>query len=59
MESKIIKSYKGFEIEKSWDIKADGTINKNTVIYTAYDDGDLFDSCENIAGLKKKIDSYL
>ena len=36
MAVKSLKSYKGFDIEKSYDEKPDGTIKKDTIIYTAY-----------------------
>lgn len=59
MESKMLKPYKGMEIEKSYDLKADGTIKKDSVIFTAYDtEGNVFDGAETLAELKKKIDRY-
>lgn len=58
-ESKLLKPYKGFTIEKSCHTNPDGTIKKDTVIYTAYDrEGDVHDGAGTLAGLKKKIDSY-
>ena len=33
MEVKLLKPYKGMEIEKSYELKADGTIKKDTIIY--------------------------
>ena len=59
MTTKLLKPYKNFEIEKSYDENANGTIDKNTVVYTAYDsDGDLYDAAKTLSGLKKKIDNY-
>lgn len=62
MTSKVLKPYKGFQIEKSYEEKADGTIKKDTIVYTAYTDDDdnaLFDAANTLADLKKKIDDYL
>lgn len=59
MEVKALKPYKRMKIEKSYELKADGTIRKDTVIYTAYPlDGGLFDASKSLAKLKKKIDEY-
>ena len=60
MESKVLKPYKGFTIEKSWETKADGTIKKDTVLYTAYtkDGNSVYDAKPNLAELKKEIDRY-
>ncbi len=38
MTVKLLKPYKGFEIEKSYEEKPDGTIKKDTIVYTAYAD---------------------
>ena len=61
MESKVLKPYKGFIIEKSWEIKADGTIKKDTVLYTAYTENEngVYDAKPNLAELKKEIDRYV
>ena len=60
MEVKLLKPYKGMEIEKSYELKADGTIKKDTIIYTAYPlNGGLFDASKSLAELKKKIDNYV
>ena len=60
MESKLLKPYKGFSIEKSWETKADGTIKKDSVLYTAFtENGDVYDGDKSLANLKKKIDSYV
>jgi hypothetical protein len=60
MKVKLLKPYKGFEIEKSYELKADGTIKKDTIVYTAYsEDGGLFDAAKTLPELKKKIDAYL
>lgn len=60
MNSKILKPYKGFSIEKSWDEKFDGTVDKATIVYSAYTtDGDPFDGDKSLSTLKKKIDAYL
>ena len=59
MESKMLKPYKGMEIEKSYDLKADGTIKKDSIVFTAYDaKGNLFDGAKTLSELKKKIDEY-
>ena len=59
MESKMLKPYKGMEIEKSYDLKADGTIKKDSIVFTAYDtEGNLFDGAKTLLELKKKIDEY-
>ena len=56
---KSLKPYKGYEIEKSYEIKADDTIKKDTIVYTAYTrDGDLYDSSTTLSALKKEIDTY-
>ena len=59
MECKLLKSYKGFTIEKSYKLKADGTIDKTSVNYDAYDtEGDYFNGNKNLVELKKSIDNY-
>ena len=59
MESKMLKPYKGMEIEKSYDLKADGTIKKDSIVFTSYDtEGNLFDGAKTLSELKKKIDEY-
>ena len=56
MYSKLLKSYNGFIIEKSWEVKSDGTIDKDSVIYSAYDeDGDIVDASANLTLLKKGL----
>ena len=61
MKIKSLKPYKGFEIEKSYVEKADGTMKKDTIIYTAYteDSYGVFNADKILSGLKKKIDNYL
>lgn len=61
MTVKSLKPYKGFDIEKSYDEKPDGTIKKDTIIYTAYpvDSCGVFDAAKTLPELKKKIDNYL
>lgn len=60
MEDKLLKPYKGFSIEKSWKIALDGTMKKDSIIYTAYDDnGDTYDADKSIAGIKRKIDIHV
>lgn len=60
MESKMLKKYKRFEIEKSWEDTPKGQVN---IIYTAYNvydgDWDLFDGDKTLSGIKKKIDQYV
>lgn len=58
MESKLLKSYKGFTIEKSWDELAGVKIN---IVYIAYtEDGNgIFDADKTLSGLKRKIDNYI
>lgn len=59
LETKELKPYKGFMIEKSYD-KKNKTIVKDSIIYTAYDkDGDIFDASKNLWKLKNKIDIYM
>ena len=61
MTVKLLNPYKGFEIEKSYETKKDGTIRKDTIVYTAYaddEDNALFDAAETLPELKKKIDIY-
>ncbi len=61
MTVKLLKPYKGFEIEKSYETKKDGTIRKDTIVYTAYaddEDNALFDAAKTLPELKKKIDIY-
>ena len=59
MESKMLKPYKGMEIEKSYDLNADRTIKKDSIVFTAYDtEGNLFDGAKTLSELKKKIDEY-
>lgn len=58
MESKLLKPYKGFIIEKSWEEWPDGT--KHDIVYTAYiEEGALFDAAKTLPELKKKIDKYI
>lgn len=60
MESKLLKPYKGFDIEKSYEINADGTIRKDTIVYAAYtSDGNLYDCLTTLSALKKEIDIYV
>lgn len=62
MKSKTLNPYKEFQIEKSYEESADGTIKKDTIVYTAYTDDDdnaLFDAAETLSDLKRKIDEYL
>lgn len=59
MECKLLKLYKGFTIEKSYKLKEDGTIDKTSICYDAYDiEGDYFNGNKNLAELKKSIDNY-
>ena len=58
MESKMLKPYKGMAIEKSYELNADKTIKKNSIVYTAYDcDDNLFDASKTLSQLKRKIDN--
>ena len=61
MEVRSLKPYRGFDIEKSYRTKADGTIKKDTIIYTAYpvDSYGVFDAAKTLPELKKKIDNHL
>lgn len=57
MTIKLLKPYKGFAIEKSYEEKANGTINKDTIVYTAYvddEDNALFDAAKTLSELKRK-----
>lgn len=56
MESKLLRQYNGFTIEKSWELKSDGTIDKDSAIYSAYDsEGDLVTASSNLTSLKKEL----
>lgn len=57
MESKLLKPYKGFIIEKSWD-KLKGV--KINIIYTAYtgDGKGVYDVAKTLSELKRRIDDY-
>ena len=58
MESKMLKPYKGMDIEKSYELNADKTIKKSSIVYTAYDcDDNLFDGAKTLSQLKRKIDN--
>ena len=61
MESKVLKPYKGFTIEKSYKLHAvTGKIKKDTIIYTAYtEDGGVFDGSRTLKELKRKIDEHI
>lgn len=60
LETKKLKPYKGFMIEKSYELKINKTIVKDSIIYTAYDkDGDIFDASKTLWKLKNKIDIYM
>lgn len=58
METKRLKDYKGFMIEKSWYPTPKG---KTSICYTAYtfDSNALYDGAPTLAELKKKIDKYV
>ena len=58
MGSKILKPYKGFSIEKSWEERPDG--NKHNIIYKAYmqDKKYVSETAKTLPDLKEKIDSY-
>lgn len=58
MKSKILKPYKGFIIEKSWEEWQNGS--KHDILYTAYteDEKGIFDAAKTLSELKKKIDRY-
>lgn len=59
MESKLLKPYKGFLIEKSWEEYPNGS--KHDIVYTAYtkDGSGVFDATKTLPELKKKIDEYI
>ena len=58
MESKMLKQYKGMDIEKSYELNADKTIKKDSIVYTAYDcNGNWFDGSKTLSQLKRKIDN--
>ena len=61
MESKALQPYKGYTIEKSYELHAiTGKIKKDTIIYTAYtEDGGIFDGSRTLIELKRKIDEYI
>ena len=59
MESKLLKPYKGFAIEKSWEEWPDGS--KHDIVYTTYtkDGNGVFDAAKKLSELKKKINEYV
>ena len=60
MECKVLKPYKGMIIEKTYELKADGTIGKHSIVYTAFtEDYAVFDSKKTLMELKKEIDNYM
>ena len=60
METKTLRPYKGMVIEKSYDLKANGTIKKDSIVFTAYDtEGNVFDGAKTLSVLKEKIDKYM
>lgn len=58
MECRQLKSYKGYEITKSWEKDCNGNIIKSSIIYDAVEEGtaNLLDSNSNLSELKKLID---
>lgn len=61
MEVRSLKPYRGFDIEKSYITNADGTIKKDSIIYTAYPIGSygVFDAAKTLSELKKKISYHI
>ena len=60
MESKLLKTYKGMIIEKSYEINMNGSMDMDTVVYCAFTkDGGLFDAKKYLSELKKEIDRYM
>lgn len=61
LEGKILKPYAGFVIEKSWEVMANGKIDKESIVYTAYTKGadgetdGVADADKTLEGLKKKL----
>ena len=59
MMDKMLKPYMGMQIEKSYSLRVDGSIDNDSVIYTAYlNDGDLFHCDYSLKVLKNKIKVY-
>lgn len=58
METKRLKDYKGYMIEKSWYSTLKGKVD---ICYTAYtiDTMALYDGAATLPELKKKIDNYV
>jgi len=58
METKRLKDYKGYMIEKSWNPTSKGKVG---ICYTAYtlDSTALYDGASTLPELKKKIDNYV
>lgn len=58
METRRLKDYKGFIIEKSWYTTPNGKIG---ICYTSYtlDSTALYDAAPTLPELKKKIDRYV
>lgn len=59
MECRRLKSYKGYEITKSWEKDRNGNIIKSSIIYDAVEEGtaNLLDSRNNLSELKRLIDN--
>lgn len=59
-KEKILKPYKGFTIEKDFEVNNKGKTVKDTTFYSAYDkDGDFFNRCSTLNDLKQSIDLYI
>lgn len=56
METKLLKTYRGFSIEKSYNL-VNG--KQKDIIYTAYINDALFDGAKSLVELKRKIDTYV
>ncbi len=57
MEEKLLKNpIKVLTLRKTWEVNPDGTIRKETVLYTAFgiDDDGLFDADVTLSGIKRK-----
>ena len=58
LECKYCIYYNFHNIEKSYELNADKTIKKDSIVYTAYDsEGNLFDGSKTLSQLKRKIDN--
>lgn len=62
LQTRELKSYKGFRIFKTWEIAINAwnrEVQTNILYMADWEDGDNFDCKSTIKELKKSIDNYL